>query len=191
MVWDTTDPHGWLCSRVWFTCISQFRNYICKKQDVLNCTHVIWFFSMYIAVFTSCHFFFGHVCPRRTIATGHWMAHILYRDHIQEIVSPVDTLVSGRSLLRQNRGRNLSDCNIHFFPVVAKKKKIDSPDWDVNRLKCPPFCPLNLISVCRVNLRCLGGTKWVQYWGPKKEKLQKVVINVMKIFMVYSLHLRS
>jgi hypothetical protein len=37
-----------------------------------------------------------------------------------------------------------------------------------------------------------GGAKWlIEYWGPKKEKLQKDVINVMKSFMVFSLHLLS
>lgn len=35
MVWDTTDQHGWLYSRVWFTCISQFRKDMCNKQDEL------------------------------------------------------------------------------------------------------------------------------------------------------------
>ena len=152
MIWDTTDPHGWLYSRVWFTCISQFRKDICNKQDVPSWTHVILFFSVYIAVFTSCLFFFCHVCPRRTIATGHRKGHVLYIDHIQGIVSPVDPPCLPPVSASSQTWQKFIRLPYPFFP--CGKKKNDSPDWDVTRLTCPSFCLLNL---CAELIWCVWG----------------------------------
>jgi hypothetical protein len=156
MAWDTTDMHDWQFSRVWFTCISQFRKDMCNKQDVpkwnscnLACLAGI---SQFAEVVT---FSVMSVPEGPSPLAGHWKAHILYIDHIQGIVSPVDPLVSGRSLLPQKVAVICQIAISIFFPVA--EKKFGSPDWDVTRLTCPSFCLLNLISVCWVNLRCLRG----------------------------------
>ena len=151
MIWDTTDPHGWLYSRVWFTCISQFRKDICNKQDVPSWTHVILFFSVYIAVFTSCLFFLSCLSPKDH---RHWPpkgACIVHRPYSRNCVTCWPPL-SPAGLCFVTDVAEIYQIAISIFSLWQKKN--DSPDWDVTRLTCPSFCLLNL---CAELIWCVWG----------------------------------
>jgi hypothetical protein len=116
----------------------------------------MWFFSVDVAVFTSCHFFWSCLSPKDH---RHWPlkgAYIVHRRYSRNCVTCWPSCLRSVSASLKKKWQKFVRLPYPVFPC-SKKKKFNSPDCDVTRLKYPFFCLFNLISVCRVNLRCLEG----------------------------------